>query len=171
MKNVKTFKKELEITSDEMLELYDRLLTFVTPALSQFFGSMPSNKISIRELAHLLSVSMAGNTRFPAYIKRLYDPLSVKYDKPVNFLVHRDLSILSSFSFALNRSMRDFYSDLPYDSPQVALHLIYETIIYFATELNYDIDTPYPIIDIANFKRNFEKSIMNQLYNKHLEEK
>lgn len=168
MKNVKTFKKELEITSDEMLELYDRLLTFVTPALSQFFGSMPSNKISIRELAHLLSVSMAGNIRFPAYIKRLYDPLSVKYDKSVECLVHCDLSLLSSFTVS---RMRDFYCDLPYDSPQVALNLIYEIIIYFAIKLNYELDTPYPIIDIANFKRNFEKSIMNSLYRKHLEEK
>lgn len=164
----KEFKTELEIKNDEMLEFYDRLLTFVTPALSQFFGSMPSNKISIRELAHLLSVSMAGNTRFPAYIKRLYDPISIKYDKSVECLVHCDLSLLSSFTVS---RMRDFYCDLPYDSPQIPLHLIYETIIYFATELNYDIDTPYPIIDIANFKRNFEKSIMNSLYRKHLEEK
>ena len=49
--------------------------------------------------------------------------------------------------------------------------LIYEIIIYFAIKLNYELDTPYPIIDIANFKRNFEKSIMNSLYRKHLEEK
>lgn len=164
----KEFKEELEIKDDDMLEFYDRLLTFVTPAMSQFFGSMPSNKISIRELAHLLSVSMAGNTRFPAYINRLYEPMSVKYDKSVECLVHCDLSLLSSFTVS---RMRDFYCDLPYDSPQVALNLIYEIIIYFATELNYDIDTPYPIIDIANFKRNFEKSIMNSLYRKHLEEK
>lgn len=171
MKITKEFKKELEITSDEMLKLYDRLLTFVTPSFSQFFGSMPSNKITIRELAHLLSVSMAGNTRFPVYINRLYEPLSIIYDKPVNFLVHRDLSLLCSLSLPLNRNLKDFYSDLPYDSPQVALHLIYEIIVYFATELNYELDTPYPIIDIANFKRNFEKSIMNSLYRKHLEER
>lgn len=164
----KEFKKELEIKDDDMLEFYDRLLTFVTPAMSQFFGSMPSKKITIRELAHMLSLSMAGNTRFPAYIKRLYDPISIKYDKSVECLVHHDLWLISSFSVS---RMRDFYSDLPYDSSQIPLHLIYETIIYFATELNYDIDTPYPIIDIANFKRNFEKSIMNSLYRKHLEEK
>lgn len=164
----KEFKKELEIKDDDMLEFYDRLLTFVTPAMSQFFGSMPSKKISMRELAHLLSLSMAGNTRFPDYIKRLYDPISIKYDKSVECLVHCDLSLLSSFTVS---RMRDFYCDLPYDSPQVALNLIYEIIIYFAIKLNYELDTPYPIIDIANFKRNFEKSIMNQLYNKHLEEK
>lgn len=162
------FKKELEIKTDEMLEFYDRLLTFVTPAMSQFFGSMPSKKITMRELAHMLSVSMAGNTRFPAYINRLYEPMSIKYDKPVNCLVHSDLSLLSSFTFS---RMRDFYCDLPYDSPQVALNLIYEIIIYFATNLNYELDVPYPIIDIANFKRNFEKSIMNALYQKHLDEK
>lgn len=164
----KEFKKELEIKDDDMLEFYDRLLTFVTPAMSQFFGSMPSKKISIRELAHLLSLSMAGNTRFPAYIKRLYDPISIKYDKSVECLVHCDLSLLSSFTVS---RMRDFYTDLPYDSPQVALNLIYEIIIYFAIKLNYELDTPYPIIDIANFKRNFEKSIMNALYQKHLEDK
>lgn len=164
----KEFKKELEIKDDDMLEFYDRLLTFVTPAMSQFFGSMPSHKISIRELAHLLSLSMAGNTRFPAYIKRLYDPISIKYDKSVECLVHCDLSLLSSFTVS---RMRDFYCDLPYDSPQVALNLIYEIIIYFAIKLNYELDTPYPIIDIANFKRNFEKSIMNALYQKHLDNK
>lgn len=161
-------KNELEIKSDDMLEFYDRLLTFVTPAMSQFFGSMPSKKITIRELAHMLSVSMAGNTRFPDYINRLYEPMSVKYDKPVNYLVHCDLSLISSFTFS---RMRDFYADLQYDSPQVALNLIYEIIIYFAANLNYELDVPYPIIDIANFKRNFEKSIMNSLYQKHLSEK
>ncbi len=164
----KEFKKELEIKDDDMLEFYDRLLTFVTPAMSQFFGSMPSKKITIRELAHMLSVSMAGNTRFPAYIKRLYDPISIKYDKSVECLVHCDLSLLSSFTVS---RMRDFYCDLPYDSPQVPLNLIYETIIYFAVKLNYELDVPYPIIDIANFKRNFEKSIMNALYQKHLDNK
>lgn len=111
---------------------------------------------------------MAGNTRFPAYINRLYEPMSVKYDKPVNCLVHRDLSLISSFTVS---RMRDFYCDLPYDSPQVPLNLIYEIIIYFAVKLNYELDVPYPIIDIANFKRNFEKSIMNALYQKHLDNK
>lgn len=41
----KEFKEELEIKDDDMLEFYDRLLTFVTPAMSQFFGSMPSKKL------------------------------------------------------------------------------------------------------------------------------